>query len=142
MTDERTAQRLRHEFAKCRQTKGFNKYPETLRDEGIAYARARRKQDARSSQIAEELGVSIATVDAWTKWGSSDVARVKPSAKGRRARHDDLSLVPVVVRPVPESGQRVLARLEVDFGDGTRLCATGIAAEDLAQAIDALRRRA
>jgi hypothetical protein len=142
MTDERTAQRLRQEFAKCRQTKGFNKYPETLRDEGIAYARSRRKQGARCSQVAEELGVSIATVDAWAKRGSLDAAKVRAVNKPKRAPADDLSLVAVVVRPVPESGQRVLARLEVDFGDGTRLCATGIATEDLAQAIDALRRRA
>ena len=59
---------------------------------------------------------------------------------GARHSSDKLSLVPVVVRP--EVSTRVLSRLEVDFGDGTRLQATGISADDLARAIQALRRPA
>ena len=138
MIDEGTGRRLRQELAKARQAKGFNKYPAILRDEAMRYAQSRRKQGIGVSLIAKELGVAITTVDAWS---GPDGRRSTVRIGGHDARQssiDKLSLVPVVVQPEPT--RRVLSRLEVDFGDGTRLQATGIAAEDLARAIELLRR--
>ena len=139
MTDSKTAQRLHEELAGCRQAEGFNRYPSELRDEAVAYARARRRAGVGLSQIAKELGVAITTADAWSKPEQGGAWR-RGREDGARHSSDKLSLVPVVVRP--EVSTRVLSRLEVDFGDGTRLQATGISADDLARAIQALRRPA
>lgn len=137
MTDSKTAQRLREQLAECRQGKGFNRYPTAVRDEAMAYARSRRALGAGASQIAEELGVAITTADSWSK-PEHDGDWRRASDDGVRQSSDKLSLVPVVVRQ--DAPRRVLSRLEVDFGDGTRLHATGISAEDLARAIELLKR--
>lgn len=143
MTDERAAQRLRQELTKSRQGKGFNRYPSPLRDEAIEYARARRRAGARPVKIAEELGVSVGTVDAWSKRGRLPAAARGSNAVARQSQSAELTLMPVVVRADrPETEHRVVSRLEVDFGDGTRLQAAGITADDLARAIELLRRRA
>ena len=142
MTDERAAQRLRQELSKCREGKGFNKYPSPLRDEAIEYARARRQFGVRPVKIAEELGVSVGTVDAWSKPVQSATPKRGSNGLAKKVQSAELSLMPVVVRAErPEAEHRVLSRLEVDFGDGTRLQAAGITADDLARAIELLRRR-
>lgn len=139
MTDVQTAERLREQLASCRQTKGFNQYPAQLRQEAVRYARSRRRQGVRPNAIAGELGVAVTTADAWSRLEQDEpgAIRVRRSA---RAPGSDLSLIPVVVRP--EAPKRLLSRLEVEFGDGTRLQATGVSPEDLVRAIEALRRGA
>jgi len=139
MTDVQTAERLREQLASCRQTKGFNRYPAQLRQEAVRYARSRRRQGVRPNTIAVELGVAVTTADGWSALEQDEQRdiRVRRSA---RAPGSDLSLIPVVVRP--EAPRRLLSRLEVEFGDGTRLQATGISPEDLVRAIEALRRGA
>ena len=59
-------------------------------------------------------------------WMHNGCERTNWNRARRRTRtpRTELSLVPVVVRP--ESPRRVLSRLEVEFGDGTRLQATGV----------------
>jgi len=138
MTDVQTAERLRERLASCRQTKGFNQYPAQLRQEAVRYARSRRRQGVRPNAIAGELGVAVTTADAWSRLEQDDPGvRVR---KPGRTSGTELSLVPVVVRP--EAPKRLLSRLEVEFGDGTRLQATGVSPEDLVRAIEALRRGA
>lgn len=136
MTDSETAGRLRKRLADCRQAKGFNKYPSDVREEAVAYAQGRRSQGAGPSLIAKELGVAVTTADAWCELGADKgYGRWPDDSVGGS---DKLSLVPVAV--APQAPQRVVSRLEVDFGDGTKLQATGISAEDLARAIHVLRR--
>jgi len=139
MTDVQTAERLREQLASCRQTKGFNRYPAQLRQEAVRYARSRRRQGVRPNAIAVELGVAVTTADSWSDL-EQDEARAIRVRRSARAPGTDLSLIPVVVRP--EAPRRLLSRLEVEFGDGTRLQATGVSPEDLVRAIEALRRGA
>ncbi len=148
MVDSRTLERLRVELADSRRVKGFNKYPAKLREQAVAYALARRSSGAGPAQIARELGVAVTTADAWSQ--SATVASGKqPGRVGSRAG-DELSLAEMVVRAQtsgPQAaaqswmGHRAL-RLEVDFADGTKLQATGIGAQDVARAIELLRRPA
>ena len=137
MTDVHTAERLREQLASCRQSKGFNQYLAQLRQEAVRYARSRRRQGVRPSAIAVELGVAITTADGWSRLEQDQPQAVRVRRPTRTPR-TELSLVPVVVRP--ESPRRVLSRLEVEFGDGTRLQATGVSPEDLVRAIEVLRR--
>jgi hypothetical protein len=139
MTDVQTAERLREQLASCRHTKGFNRYPAQLRQEAVRYARSRRRQGVRPNAIAVELGVAVTTADSWSDL-EQDEARAIRVRRSARAPGTDLSLIPVVVRP--EASRRLLSRLEVEFGDGTRLQATGVSPEDLVRAIEALRRGA
>ena len=136
MTDVQTAGRLRQQLSSCRQAKGFNRYPPSLRQEAARYARWRRGQGARPSQIASELGVAVTTADTWSGEGDGGT-QASGRRRTRRPREANLSLVPVVVRPEPV--RRQLSRLEVELCDGTRLQATGISPEDLVRAIEALR---
>lgn len=138
MTMTETATQLRQKLADCRKSKGFNRYDAALKQEAARYARARRSQGPGVTVIAKELGVAVATVEAWLRLGQSE-SLIPRGQRHERSDAGSLSLVPVVVRP---EAQRVVSRLEVDFGDGTRLQATGIAADDLARAIETLRRRA
>jgi hypothetical protein len=138
MARERTAQSLREELSKYRNVKGFNRYPADLRDEAVDYARARRQQGNGPSLIAKELGIAVTTADAWSR-PQQQMATIPTRARpGSSIVKDELSLIPVVVRP--EQDHRVLARLEVEFSDGTRLQATGVGAEDLTRTIEMLRR--
>jgi hypothetical protein len=141
MADAENAARLRQQLAGCRQTKGFNQYPAEVRDEAVRYACARRSQGATPTAIASELGVAVTTADGWSKQQLAPAAVTAPRPRRSRRRGDlGLPLMPVVVRPEPSRG--VLARLEVEFGDGARLLATGVGVEELLRAVEALRRRA
>ncbi len=141
MTDADNAARLRQQLASCRQTKGFNRYPAELRDEAVRYACARSSQGATPAAIASELGVAVTTADGWSKQQLPAAVVAAPRPRRSRRRGElGLPLMPVVVGPEPTRG--VLARLEVEFGDGTRLLATGVGVEDLVRAVEALRRRA
>jgi hypothetical protein len=137
MTDVQTAERLREQLTTCRRTKGFNQYPVQVRQEAVRYARSRRRQGVRPSAIAVELGVAITTAAAWSRLEQDQPQAIRARRPTRTPR-TELSLVPVVVRP--ESLRRALSRLEVEFGDGTRLQATGVSPEDLVHAIEVLRR--
>jgi len=104
----------------------------------VDYARARRQQGNGPSLIAKELGIAVTTADAWSR-PQQQMATIPTRARpGSSIVKDELSLIPVVVRP--EQDHRVLARLEVEFSDGTRLQATGVGAEDLTRTIEMLRR--
>jgi transposase-like protein len=140
MRRERTAQRLRQALAKYRQSKGFRRYPAAVRQEAARYARSRREQGAGPAMIASELGVAITTADSWSKPDSGEWSEGTLGAEGKDDE-DRYPLVPVVVRPEPAARSAVLSRLEVDFGDGTRLQVTGISGEELARTIELLRRR-
>lgn len=140
MTHEQTAQQLREELAKCRQGKGFNKYPAGLRQRAVAYCRTRQTMGVGPSGIAQELGVSLGTAGGWCRGEHAGAEPERGGHEGTGGGTQKLSLLPVVVRP--QGSQPGVSRLEVDFVDGTRLVATGISAQELTATIELLRRRA
>lgn len=134
-TGTTTLGRLRAALAKYRERKHYGKYPDKLRAEAIVYSRERRHQGASVRQIATELGVREATADGWVQEESSGHASEKRRDSLALA---DISLVPVTLKAEPAACER-WGRLEVEFADGTRLIASGIGTQALADAIQALR---
>jgi len=127
---------LRMALSKHRERRRHGKYPDELRRRAVEYCAERRRAGASVVEIARELGVQDATAGAWA---SRAVKRIPPEAAAPVSRSSALSLVPVVVRPEVHSAPRH-TRLEVEFPDGTRLSASGLAGRDLVEAIESLRR--
>jgi len=136
MHEEQTAHSLRQQLAQCRSSKGFNQYPSPLRQQAVQYARMRRSQGASPGTIASELGIAITTAVSWGRLDQAPAQLSNSQAIGRRCG-TSLSLVPVVVRA--ERTQHTACRLEVDFGDGSRLQATGVSVQDIVGIIATLR---
>jgi len=127
-----SAAQLRGALARYRERVRHGRFPHDLREQAIDYAQGRLRAGAAITVVATELGVSEATVGAWTAEG------VRPSRPARvNASSAEVAMVPLVVRPGPEPAGG--ARLEVSFPDGTKLSVSGLAERALVDTIIALR---
>jgi hypothetical protein len=125
-----TAASLRGALAKHREKTGYGRLPQDLRRQAESYTQERVSTGATTAAIASELAVSEATVRGW----AGGRGRAAPPASGVSA---PVAMVPLMVRPGPESGAG--ARLEISFPDGTKVQVVGMAGRDLVEAITALR---
>lgn len=132
MTANSEAVQLRDALTRYRQHRRFGRFPDDLREQAAAYAGKRIEAGAKPADVAAELGVQPSTVVEWISRKAPTSRVVAPTSPPGPA------LVPVVVRPEPAVAR--LARLEVEFHDGTRLHASGIGSSELIDAIQALRR--
>jgi hypothetical protein len=135
MSGSRDAVQLRAELSRYREQKSYGKYPSELRERAVVYARERSRAGARLAEIAAELGVYETTAKAWASGGAQLAERPMRSTPKAAS---SLPLVPMIVRP--EHRDVAPMRLKIEFPDGMRMQASGIAGRDLAEAIEALRR--
>lgn len=127
-----SAARLRGALADHRERMRHGRFPRDLREQATDYAQGRLRAGVAITAIATELGVSEATVGAWTAEGA------RPSRASRvNASSAEVAMVPLMVRPGPEPA--VGTRLDVSFPDGTKLQVSGIAERALVDTIIALR---
>ena len=134
--DSLNGAQLCNALSKFRERQRYGKYPQQLREQALAYCAEQSRSGATVTDLAAELGVYEATVSKWLSAGRRHLPEAASSTVTRAA---GLSLVPIVVRPEPSQTSRV-ARMEVEFPDGTRLAASGIGGRELAEAIESLRR--
>jgi transposase-like protein len=128
-----TAAPLREALAKYRKRAPYGRLPPDLRRQAEVYTRERAHAGAATAAIASELGVSETTVRAWVR----DHARSTPTAPRASGVSAPVAMVPLMVRPGPETGAG--ARVEVSFPDGTKVQVVGMARRDLVEVLTALR---
>jgi hypothetical protein len=124
---------LRAALAKYRERAPYGRLPPDLRRQAESYTQERVRTGAAIAGIASELGVSETTVRAWV----GGRARSAPAAQRTGSVSAPVAMVPLMVRPGPETGAG--ARLEVSFPDGTKVQVVGMAGRELVEAITALR---
>jgi DNA-binding transcriptional regulator YiaG len=128
-----TAASLHVALAKHRERAPYGRLPQDLRRQAESYAQERVRTGAATATIASELGVSETTVRAWARGR----ARAAPAAQRASGVSAPVAMVPLMVRPGPETGAG--ARLEISFPDGTKVQVAGMAGRDLVEALTALR---
>jgi hypothetical protein len=128
-----TAASLRAALAKHRERAPYGRFPQDLRRQAESHTQERVRAGTATAAIASELGVSETTVRAWAG-GSARAASPAQRTSGVSA---PVAMVPLVVRPGPETGAG--ARWDISFPDGTKVQVVGMAGRDLVETLTALR---
>jgi hypothetical protein len=103
----------------------------------VAYAGDRVRNGAGPAEIAAELGVRKLTVSRWIEKGGAASSSSTASAQRTSGEPAPVAMVPLMVRPGPETGAG--ARLDISFPDGTKVQVVGVAGRDVVEALTALR---
>ena len=137
MTASVRGEQLRGDLAAFRERTRRGAYSSALQGRAVAYAGDRVRNGAGPAEIAAELGVRMLTVSRWIAKGGAASSSSTASARRTSGEPAPVAMVPLMVRPGPETGTG--ARLEVAFPDGTKVQVVGMAGRDLVEAITALR---
>ena len=143
MTTE--VERLREELSICRQAPKFNMYPAEIRREATRYVKKRSKQGVKPKHLAEELGVSQATVTAWLRRAMSEerFAQEKQTPPTTQAVSFERVELPAEFRDVGQTGSVLDARsggvtVQLSLLDGATVRAEGMTERGAVQVLVAL----
>jgi hypothetical protein len=137
MTASVRGEQLRGDLAAFRERTRRGAYSSALQGRAVAYAGDRVRNGAGPAEIAAELGVRELTVSRWIEKAGAASPSSTASAPRTSGVPAPVAMVPLMVRPEPETGAG--ARLDISFPDGTKVQVVGMAGRDLVEALTALR---
>jgi hypothetical protein len=137
MTASVRGEQLRGDLAAFRERTRRGAYSSALQGRAVAYAGDRVRNGAGPAEIAAELGVRELTVSRWIAKSGDGSPLSTASAPRASATPAPVAMVPLLVRPVAETGAG--ARVDISFPDGTKVQVVGMGGRELVEAILALR---